>query len=248
MALTIGTKQNFDLALPSPQSRVAGYKEVLVPITFDSSYAHGGESLAASDVGLKEIYNVVIPPKDGYVFEWDSTNKKIIVFKGSVGQAVTIADDDSAASTGSALHVLSTADADNVVVYLTSVTANNADANLRFGSNANGGACIVDDNNSAASVATDLYYDESEGKFLTVHALNHDTVIQLDNGQAITMFDDDSAATNGVAVYYDDNATNDYEKLFMVTTGNADLTFRVNEVEGGSSLSSLIVKAQIRGS
>jgi hypothetical protein len=247
MALTVGTKQTFDLAKPSPQMSTAGHKKVLVKLTFDSSYAHGGESLTPTNCGLSEIYDVIIPNQEGYAFEWDATNSKIIVYNGKVSPPVTINDDDSAATTGTALHVGSTADADNLTTYLKSVTANNADAVCRFGEDSIGPLLVVDDDDSAASNGTDLYYDESEGKFLTVHALNHDTVVHLSDGSGITIFDDNSAATNGVAVYFDDNGTNDYERLFMVTTGDADLTFRVNEVPGSSDLSGLVVNAIVMG-
>ena len=60
MALTFGTKQNFDLSKPSPQMNVMGHKEVLMPITFDTSYPSGGEALTAANCGLSEIYDVVI--------------------------------------------------------------------------------------------------------------------------------------------------------------------------------------------
>jgi len=246
MALTIGTKQNFDLSKPSPQMNVMGHKEVLVPISFDSSYPSGGESLAASDVGLKEIYDVVIQPTAGFNFLWDSANSKIMAYRGTPGPAVLLQDDDSAATTGKALHCVTTLDVDLVTAVLTSITDGNADTYFRIG--ALGPIVGVLDDNSAATNGTDLYFDEDLKKFLTVQGANRDIKINLSDGRVIPVYDDDSAASNGILVYCDDNAASDHLKLFIVATANADITYNVGEVEGGTSLAALTsLKAHIRG-
>ncbi len=51
-----------------------------VTIAFDSSYDSGGESLTPANLGLGVITHVTIEPKGGYVFEYDYTNKKVIVY------------------------------------------------------------------------------------------------------------------------------------------------------------------------
>ena len=52
-------------------------------IAFDSSYVTGGMSLTASDLGLSgQVRDVRIDPKAGYVFEYDYTNSKVIVYYG----------------------------------------------------------------------------------------------------------------------------------------------------------------------
>jgi hypothetical protein len=49
-------------------------------ITFDNSYAgSGGEVYTNAQFALRVIEELVVSPKDGYVFEVDLTNKKIIV-------------------------------------------------------------------------------------------------------------------------------------------------------------------------
>jgi hypothetical protein len=244
--LVIGAEHNFDLSKPSPQMNVMGHKEVLVPLAFDSSYPSGGESLAASDVGLSEIYDVVIQPVAGFNFLWDSANSKIMVYRGAPGPSVLLQDDDSAATTGKALHVVTTLDVDLVTAGLASVTDGNANTLFRIG--ALGPIVMVLDDNSAASNGTDLYFDEDLKKFLTVQGANHDVKINLSDGRVIPVYDDNSAASNGILVYCDDNASSDHLKLFIVATANADITYNVGEVEGGTSLAALTgLKAHIRG-
>lgn len=51
-----------------------------VTIAFDSSYDSGGEALTAANLGLGVIEHVTIMPKGGYVFEYDYTNSKVIVY------------------------------------------------------------------------------------------------------------------------------------------------------------------------
>lgn len=55
-------------------------------IAFDNSYPTGGESLTAAELGFSKAPDVVkIPPKSGYVFEYDATNQKV---KAYVEEAV----------------------------------------------------------------------------------------------------------------------------------------------------------------
>ncbi len=55
-------------------------------VTFDSSYAEGGESLTPVMVGLDEIYAVLAPPQAGYNFEYDYTNQKLKAILASGGE------------------------------------------------------------------------------------------------------------------------------------------------------------------
>jgi hypothetical protein len=54
---------------------------VLADVAFDSSYAIGGESISANNLGLSTIERLVIEPCQGYTFEWDADNAKIKVFQ-----------------------------------------------------------------------------------------------------------------------------------------------------------------------
>lgn len=47
-------------------------------ITFDSSYATGGEALTASNLGLSsKVEFISVTPGSGYIFQYDYTNKKL---------------------------------------------------------------------------------------------------------------------------------------------------------------------------
>ena len=81
MGLTISTVAGADF--------VAGNKKVKVrKVTFDSSYPTGGESLVASDVGLKKIEQVIPHGAftaneggtTGVIVRYDYTNKKLQAF------------------------------------------------------------------------------------------------------------------------------------------------------------------------
>lgn len=52
-------------------------------IDFDSSYPTGGEALTPANLGFSDDGDnliVVIPPKAGYVFEYDGANEKVKVY------------------------------------------------------------------------------------------------------------------------------------------------------------------------
>lgn len=50
-------------------------------VAFDTSYPTGGEPITDAGLGLSKAPDfVVIPPKAGYVFEYDGTNKKILAY------------------------------------------------------------------------------------------------------------------------------------------------------------------------
>lgn len=72
MALTIA-----DFSSGPRIERVGRRKRVTKLITFDSSYASGGESLTPADFGLTVIDDFQAPAAGGYGFEYDYTNKLI---------------------------------------------------------------------------------------------------------------------------------------------------------------------------
>lgn len=76
MALTLNAYANrFDML----SDRIhTGYLD----ITFDSSYAYDGESLAAglAKLGFRKIHNIYAEPHDGYTFVPDISNEKLKVF------------------------------------------------------------------------------------------------------------------------------------------------------------------------
>lgn len=61
---------------------VAGAKAIRRgTITFDSSYATGGEAVTAASMELTSIDDLRVDSSAGYVFEWDKTNAKIKAYR-----------------------------------------------------------------------------------------------------------------------------------------------------------------------
>lgn len=75
MALTVATQGDVNLAKPSPQQSPLGVKAVFGTVTFDSSYAAGGETIAASDFGLTSLLGIiqVATNDDAYHCHYDGT-------------------------------------------------------------------------------------------------------------------------------------------------------------------------------
>lgn len=61
-----------------------GWTEVLGTVTFDSSYATGGESFVPADVGLTQFYNVTVQAP-GYQVRYVSSTGKLLVYGGAAG-------------------------------------------------------------------------------------------------------------------------------------------------------------------
>lgn len=59
---------------------VGNRRSVRGTIAFDSSYPTGGESLTAANIGLTTIDHIEIMATSGYMFEYDYTNAKVLVY------------------------------------------------------------------------------------------------------------------------------------------------------------------------
>ena len=80
------------LTISVVERTVFGNKRIVfADVDFDSSYPTGGESLQASDVGLKAIDFLQATPKSGYIFEYDYTNEKLKVFYPTKSQSSSLA-------------------------------------------------------------------------------------------------------------------------------------------------------------
>lgn len=63
------------------RNRTGNQKRHTVDIAFDSSYPTGGEAATAANFGLTVVNDVVFPePSGGYIFQYDRTNAKILVY------------------------------------------------------------------------------------------------------------------------------------------------------------------------
>lgn len=52
-------------------------------IAFDDSYPTGGESLTAANVGLQKIDSIDFDATAGFVFQYDFTNSKVLVYQSA---------------------------------------------------------------------------------------------------------------------------------------------------------------------
>lgn len=66
------------------------FKVKVVDVTFDDSYATGGEVFGADDAGFRELLAVVVEqPPEGYVVAYDRANSKFMAFEaGADGAAL----------------------------------------------------------------------------------------------------------------------------------------------------------------
>jgi hypothetical protein len=82
MALTVAVTRT----IIGKASALKGYKVVLADITFDDSYATGGEAIVAADLGLTSLELLIVNPAPGtttYLPVWDSANAKIKVYNSA---------------------------------------------------------------------------------------------------------------------------------------------------------------------
>ena len=231
MALTITTA-----GASKDVESLGSLRASLFTITFDSSYATGGEALAASDLGLKELDIVMIENASGYVFNYDHSNNKVIARTSTASfsapsTAGVVADDDSAATNGADLQVGvadildddGTAPAEQLVRgpykfgYFSAINAGNATISDNEVGNGGPTFTVVDNDNAETETDTlvDLFVAPAGGGFYAATKSGTDLLIPLSNGEFILVQYDADPATNqsAVQVYFDDDAANAYERL-----------------------------------
>lgn len=142
-----------------------------------------------------------------------------------------VADDDSAASNGTALYLHIDELGESPFGHLESVTANNADSTFSIG---NGGPVVkVEDDDAAATGGVQIYFDEDaanlDERFLAAVPTGKDAFILASDGRAIRIKYHATPSTPGVAVYFDDNGSNVYERLLFVSPTNAAGTYHTDD-------------------
>jgi len=162
--------------------------------------------------------------------ETDALMKAVDIFTGAtltykgdaadVVRTVNMIDDDNAASTGTAVNIVES-NSFAPLAHLESTLAGNAntDVDVEEGDD----ALPVTDNDSPGGVQ--LYFDEDGAageKFLFVSPSATDAVVPLRSGRLLPVMHDASAASNGVAVYCDDDAASADEKLMFVSPTDTD--------------------------
>jgi hypothetical protein len=144
------------------------------------------------------------------------------------GLTVNCVDDDNAASTGTALMV-----GVNELGFGFFASAMAGGATTAALTDTGGDMFRVQYHADPATAygAVQVYFDENgaaEGRFLAISPFNNDILVPTLDGRLLVVADDDSAASNGVAVYIDDDAADATEKLMFVsptdTTGTDTLS------------------------
>lgn len=198
-----------------------GYHTGYGTVLLDGTYIAGGWTLAPSDINskLSSIVSYVINPVQGYDFVWDHANSKLIASKRGWGadtaQTLTVIDDPSAASNGTAVKV-AVGGLSGGVGYLNSANAGTADAYFQVESG--GSAVQIDYAASPAGVSVYVDEDAAYGKRLQcVSPTGQDILIPMSDGQYLVIAHDSQAASNGVQLYFDDNGANPHERLLFVS-------------------------------
>lgn len=239
---------------------------VCADVTFDSSYPLGGESLTASDLGFGaidsnlKVMTLEATSVSSYSFEYDYTNSKLKArrFRSGLGAAtIAVKDDDNAASTGVAvyIHVDEVFEQGTSLCHLECVNAGNADSVARLYSG--GPYFYIQDDDNAAVGGTALFFDENDTDGLRF-STDLDRVTGTDTSPSIRLMandgswvqvvdqDNPSGESGTVQVYFDDDATNDYERLLFVSPTNANGTDRLwitgGEVPSATDLSAVTTR------
>jgi hypothetical protein len=216
-------------------------------ITFDSSYATGGEAIAAANVALlRKIDAIMFDSEDGFVFKYDKSNAKVMAFSPAITPSTSgiINDDNSAATNGADLQIAISDHVANAIEEnawngligrFEAINGGNADVHTnQVGTavSATNPTYSVWDNDNAETetgVMADVFCAPAGGGFYAVTLSGLDTYVPLSNGEFIKVTYDADPATNqsAVQVYYDHDATNAHERMLCVAADNADETYTV---------------------
>jgi hypothetical protein len=200
---------------------VVGYGTV----TLDDAYPAGGWALtkAAVNKNISSIYHYDIEPVPGFDIKWDHANGKLKAVKNgysnddSVGFTITYIAD--ASTPGTALLVANAAGGG----YFESELAHNADVTPEL---VDDGPTVTVFDNEGTPTGVQVYCDEDGGdgaELLCVSPNGQDIMIPCSDGNNIIVKHDADAASNGVAVYIDDDATETYQYILCVLPGEADV-------------------------
>ncbi len=148
---------------------------------------------------------------------------------GAIVSTGGVVDDDSAASNGT--DVIIVPEANGQMAYLESTNAGNANVLFTVG---NGGPSVtMFDNDAPGSII--LYFDEdatADSRFLCVSPSLTDLFIRCSDGSFLRVAHDASAASNGLAVHIDDDASNTYERLLFISPTDTAGTYTTDDTVG----------------
>lgn len=160
------------------------------------------------------------------------------------GVTITVVDSDTAASVGTPVYIVATAD--GVTGYLESTTAGNADSIIK---DASGNILQVNDSDAPGGVL--LYFDENatlvDERFMHVSPVGTDVLVPLSDGSQLKVVHDAAAATVGVAVYFDDNAANAALALFFVSPTNTNGAGITDRGDVDSKVNAILAALRLAG-
>jgi len=143
---------------------------------------------------------------------------------GGTALTINVMDDDSAASNGTAVFLVF---AGVGLGNFYSACAGTASVALLDDSSADWFPVLYNADPATNLGGTQVYFDEdgAQGaRFLFVSPFNQDFYVATSSGKLIKIADDDSAATNGVALYVDDDAADATERFLFISPTNVDGT------------------------
>lgn len=231
-------------------------------VTFDNSYAAGGEPITAAMFGLTEILEVWVTQPENYEVWFDKAAATLQVNgSGGIGGAGiwTISDNDSAATNGVAVyaHAESAGGSSQADIgHLEFVSPTDAD-----GRDTSGVISIVVNDDDAAATAGAAVFAAPAGAGLYAN-VGKDIKIPLTDGEFFQITHDADPASNQTAVqlYFDEDGTLG-SRFQVVAVDNADETFLFDttldwrggspsgnqEIGGATDLSSLAVRLMVIG-
>jgi hypothetical protein len=213
-------------------------------VTFDSSYPTGGEAIVAADFGLTTLHSVMVHGvavksdlTDSVAVAWNPTTGKLVAYRSGAisaptftgtppaGVTVGVKDADGAAAAGVAVyvHVDEVLEQGTALAHLEFVSPTNADGT---GTLSNGGPTYyIQDDDNAATAGVALYIDEdgTAGSRLIANT-GRDCYVMCSNGDFIKVTANADPGTPGVAVYFDEDAVNTYERLLFVSPADTSAT------------------------
>ncbi len=143
-----------------------------------------------------------------------------------------VADVDLAATTGTAVNIVPNTRMGSKMGHLESTSLGNANANHAIDA---GIEVVIVDNDTPGGVT--LYFDEDgvnqdSDRFMAVLPAAKDCLVPLINGDFIRVKHDALAATNGVQVYFDDDAASALLRLMFVSPTDTEGVFQTDNGAG----------------
>jgi len=192
------------------------------------TYATGGVTITARDFGMSYIQSLIVEGEDGYMLYYDGENKKLMMFQtGTLTPDGTIGDAGGFTPSGTVSQPTFTgtafAAATALVMDDDSAGTTGTAVWLMLDDGKMEEAILASENASAATAQLDT--DEGLSTFVVYKPLDDEIV---------NVTDDDSASSNGTALYFRWNGQGVDGILTSANANNANVTFTCND--GGDTV------------